>query len=535
MVKSGLNYPFGIGFWGPNGHDGVWHISLIESLARGSLDMPTFAGERLKNYHIGFDLLVALINKVTTIPVSVLYFQILPPIMAILIGLLVYKLVLLWTKSEAASLWSTFFVYFGGSFGYVLGKGESAFWSQQSISSLINPPFALSLIVLLLGLISLIKKKYIWAVILFGILIEVKAYAGILTLGSLLVISVWKIIREKKFDYLFLSFGALVISILLFIPLNGSSGSLLVFQPFWFLESMMGLSDRIGWDKFYSAMTNYKTGGVWKWIPAYGLAFVIFNIGNLGTRMIKDIWILKKLKNIWQIDYITLFSFSIIAAGILIPTVFLQQGTPWNTIQFFYYSIFFSSILAGVSVADILMNRSKNLRIALSILIVLLTIPTTILTLKDVYIPSRPPAMISTHEVEALNFLSKQEYGIVMTYPFDSAKAKEAIANPPRPLGLYDSTAYVSAYSNKPSYLEDEVNLDITGYNWKERRQNIIDFINETNVDTAKQFLKSNNIKYLYFAKRMNPLFGEELKLGSEQLGIIKVFSNSEVNIIKVY
>lgn len=533
MVKSGLSYPFGIGFWGPNGHDGVWHISLIESLARGSLDMPTFAGERLKNYHIGFDLLVALINKITTIPVSVLYFQILPPIMAILIGFFVYKLVFLWTKSEAASLWSIFFVYFGGSFGYVLGKGESAFWSQQSISSLINPPFALSLIVLLLGLISLIKKKYIWAVILFGILIEVKAYAGILTLGSLLVISVWKIIREKKFDYLLLFFGSLVISILLFIPLNSSSGSLLFFQPFWFLESMMGLSDRIGWDKFYSAMTNYKTGGVWKWIPAYGLAFVIFNIGNLGTRMIKDIWILKKLKNIWQIDYITLFSFSVIAAGILIPTVFLQQGTPWNTIQFFYYSIFFSSILAGVSVADILKDRTKNLRIALSILIVLLTIPTTILTLKDVYIPSRPPAMISTLELEALNFLSKQGNGVVMTYPFDSAKAKEAINNPPRPLALYDSTAYVSAYSNKQSYLEDEVNLDITGYNWRERREKVFNFVSETNAGSAIDFLKNNKITYLYLSKKNSPLIGEYLKLGANQLNLNMIFSNEEVNIYK--
>ena len=47
MVKSALIYPFGMGFWGPNGHDGVWHIALINQLARGSLEMPTFAGEQL--------------------------------------------------------------------------------------------------------------------------------------------------------------------------------------------------------------------------------------------------------------------------------------------------------------------------------------------------------------------------------------------------------------------------------------------------------------------------------------------------------
>src|SRR3989344_172374 len=77
MVRSGLQYDFGFGFWGPNGHDGVWHIALANNLVNGSLKNPVFAGEDVKNYHIGFDLLLAFLHKVTTIPVSVLYFQLL--------------------------------------------------------------------------------------------------------------------------------------------------------------------------------------------------------------------------------------------------------------------------------------------------------------------------------------------------------------------------------------------------------------------------------------------------------------------------
>ena len=91
MVKSGWSYSYGMGFWGANGHDGIWHISLINSLARGSLDMPVFAGEQIRNYHIGFDLLLAGLKLVTKIPANYLYFQIIPPIMALLIGLLTYK------------------------------------------------------------------------------------------------------------------------------------------------------------------------------------------------------------------------------------------------------------------------------------------------------------------------------------------------------------------------------------------------------------------------------------------------------------
>ncbi len=534
MVKSGLLYPFGLGFWGPNGHDGIWHIALANSLARGTLDIPTFAGERLKNYHIGFDLIIALINKITTIPIPTIYFQIAPPVLAVLTGIVVYKLVLLWTKSQSASFWSVFFVYFGGSFGFVLGKGESAFWSQQAISSLINPPFALSIVILSAGLFFLLKKKYILATILFGILIEIKAYAGILALGSLFVVGVLRIIKEKKLDYLLVFLGALVISVILFIPLNKNSTNLFMFQPFWFLESMMGLSDRIGWQKFYSAMTNYKTGGSWKWLPAYGVAFLIFNIGNIGTRMIKDIWIIKKLKKIKDIDYLTIFSFSVIGAGILIPTFFVQTGTPWNTIQFFYYCLFFSAILAGIAVSDILSNKSDKFIFVFSSILILITISTTVMTLKDVYLPSRPPAMISNTELEALNFLAKQENGIVLTYPYDGVKAKEAVNNPPRPLALYDSTAYVSAYSNKPTYLEDEVNLDITGYNWRERREHVFNFVNESDAKVAREFLKKNNIRYIYLVKATSPIVGEKLKLGPAQAGLEELFSNREITIYKV-
>src|SRR3990172_29869 len=100
MVKSGIVYDFGMGFWGPNGHDGVWHIALAESIARGSLNMPVFAGSVLQNYHIGYDLLLALIHRITTIPIHNLYFQVFPPITAFLVGILTYKLICVCRKSN---------------------------------------------------------------------------------------------------------------------------------------------------------------------------------------------------------------------------------------------------------------------------------------------------------------------------------------------------------------------------------------------------------------------------------------------------
>lgn len=523
MVKSGWIYPFGMGFWGANGHDGIWHLALINNLSKGIFNVPVFAGYPLQNYHIGFDLLVAFLFKITRVPVINLYFQILPPVFAFLIGFLTYKFVQLLTKSRKSAVLATFFTFFGGSFAWAVGKGESAFWSQQQISTLINPPFALSLIFILLGLILLIKyqntKKILFLVIgsvCFGILIEIKVYAGVLILGGLFVSGIWRALKEKKLDYLMIFGCSLVISLIIFLPSLKGSSKLIVWQPFWFLETMMGAPDRLNWIKFYSAMTTYKSGGVFlKGILAYSVAFVIFIIGNFGTRILAI-----KSINFKKLTSLDLFIWSMVGAGIVAPTFFLQKGTPWNTIQFFYYSLFFSGILAGIFLA--------KLKRWVVVLIIVLTIPTATIALKEVYLPQKPPAMLSNEELNALKFLKSQADGVVLTYPYDPIKAKEAVSNPPRPLYLYESTAYVSAFSGKTTFLEDEVNLNITGYDWPTRRVEIENWYKEPNAQKAKEFLRQNNIKYIYWVKPQRALLGEG------QLGLTRVFENNEVDIWKV-
>lgn len=522
MVKSGWHYSYGLGFWGANGHDGIWHISLAESLSQWSFRMPIFSGFQIQNYHIGYDLVLAILNKVTFIPISNLYFQILPPIFAFTIGILVYRFILDWRHSEEAALWSTFFVYFGGGFGYLIGKGESAFWSQQAISTLINPPFAMSLIFILLGLVLVQKKKYFWASVCFGFLIEIKIYAGLLVLGGLFIASAMGWFKYKKFEYLKIFSISLFISVILFICFERGSQSLIVFQPFWFLETLMGLADRLNWVKFYSAMLTYRTGRVWiKMSAAYFTALLIFILGNFGTRIL---FIFQKT----DLDELNSFIYSIIAAGIIIPMFFLQKGTPWNTIQFFYYSLFFGSILVGVFLGQFLeKSKLKTLLLySIKVAVILLTIPTSILTLKDVYIPTRPPAMLSNDELSALTFLSKEPPGVVLTQPFNQTKADTAIPNPPRPLYLYSSTAYVSAFSDHQTFLEDEENLDITGYNWQSRKSKEISWVNEKNDSLKRNFLVRNNIKYIYWIKSKEPL------LDFRKLGLKRMFEN---NLVVIY
>lgn len=537
MVKSGLYYSFGIGFWGPNGHDGVWHISLIQSMlnavSSGNLsnlqNMPIFAGESLKNYHIGFDLLVALVSGLTGVSPLNLYFQVIPVLLSITIGFLVYLLVFRIVKSSSAALWSTFFVYFGGNLGWVVtlfrtGElgGESMFWAQQAISTLLNPPFALSLVVLLLAIGAWQNRRFVLSVILFGILIQVKAYAGVLALPALALVGMYELVKHKQSFTLKTVIVASMVSFALFVPLNSGSGGLIELRPFWFLETMMAFPDRVGWSRFGEAMVNYKlAGNAFKGVAAYLFALVIFWYGNVGTRAIFELLFLKR-KNKDKFGEAQIFMVFMILGGLLASMLFVQKGTAWNTIQFMYYSLFFSSILAGISVDRITRGRRGYYA---GMVIFLFTIPTTFAILRH-YLPNRPPAKISYEELSALQYLSSLPKGTVLVMPFNREQADSEANNPPRPLYFYESTSYVSAFSGQQVWLEDEVNLDILGYDWQSRKDKLLALLKSDNKLNWDSFLLGENIKYIYAVKALKP--------PSVLNGYDKTFENNEAEIYTV-
>lgn len=55
----------------------------------------------------------------------------------------------------------------------------------------------------------------------------------------------------------------------------------------------------------------------------------------------------------------------------IIPTLFVQKGTAWNTIQFFYYFLFFSNIFFAQFITDLIKNKNKNIKNFSIVLIIL--------------------------------------------------------------------------------------------------------------------------------------------------------------------
>ena len=537
MVRSGLVGDLGMGFWGANGHDGVWHLAVINQVLKNFPPLnPVFAHTNLTNYHLGYDFLIALLVKITPFSKITLYFQIVPVVTAFLIGWLSFQVGRLWKKDFWVGFWLAFLNFFAGSFGWIVTLlrsgdlgGESLFWSMQSASVLINPPFAFSLVFLLLGIKFILEKKKVnlksilLLGLVFGLIINIKAYGGLVGLVALGGYSFIKFLKkEKKVFLIFLV--ALLISFGLFLPLNSGASSLFEFSPLWFIHTMIESPDRFYWLKLALARYSLLAEGLGlKLILVEIIGISIFMIGNLGARVLGLFSLGKDLfkKKILDFDFFLLFG---MLAGFLPSFFFIQKGTSWNTIQFFYYFLFFSNFYFAKFLGDLSGNKKLKNKVIL-VLLVLLTLPTSFSTLKD-YFGYPPPAAIPGLELEALSFLKEQKDGLVLTFPYDKY-LKEGLETP-LPLYKYETTAYVSAFSEKVTYLEDEMNLEITNYSWRERRGQVESFFKSEDNNFARGFLLNNQINYLYL------LEGQDFLLPESDLGLKMIFSNKLVRIYEV-
>lgn len=534
MFKNGLIFPYGMGLWGPNTHDSMWHISLINQLTRSVPPQnPIFADTTLKNYHFFYDLLVSATAFLTGVPVLDLVFRFYPIIFSLLLGIGTYYLMKTLFESRlnnfqmnVSILISLFLIFFAGSFGWVVEyikarnfSGESAFWANQSISFNLNPPFALSLIIviIILQLLSKLSKNNKFSIlvltILCGSLIVFKTYAGVLVLLSLFIVAVLK----RSLDYLIIFFTSLGLSVLLFLPSFNTAEKIIIFSPFWFIHSMIDSPDRVGWVRLSLArITGWEKGNWFKFLSAEVISFFIFLIGNLGMRFFA-LFSLIRMKTIFQRrEYLFIFIFS--SAAFFIPILFIQAGNPWNTIQFVYYFLYFAALVAGVVISIIF--RFKRILALIIILPILIITPINSWTTASSYLSYRPHAFISTKELEALNFLKSQREGVVLTYPYNS-KLKKNLPEP-WPLFVYDSTAYVSAISQKSTFVEDEPQNQILLTDYKKRIISSKDFFLRPDL-SGEQFLKDNNIKYIYIPKRFNLSIDEKL------FTVDKIFENKEV------
>lgn len=526
VFKSGLKYDFGVGFWGPNTHDGVWHIALINQLLKSAPPQnPIFAGIDLKNYHYFYDLLIAVTSYITRIDILDLVFRFYPILFSLFLGVGSYYLCLyILQGSKVSKYWSCaislFLIYFSGSLGWIVEfiaqkhlGGESAFWANQAVSFNLNPPFAVSLIIVI-AVILLMNQKKSWLImviiaLLSGSLIGFKAYAGLLVIGALFITGTFYLVVKRESKLIIISIFSLALSGV-YILMNGISGTVFQFAPFWFINTMIDSPDRVGWSRL--SLARYAAIDKRDWFKFAGvetIGFLIFLLGNLNIRVVG---LLKIFNNF--------FIASLSLMALLIPLVFIQSGTPWNTIQFFYYFMYLCAVFAGPVLVQWFSGKYKYVGIPVAVVFLLLS-PINSISTAQGYLSALPHARISNMEFAGLDFLSKQPEGIVLTFPYDK-NLKSGISEP-WPILAYDTTAYVAAFSKKAVFVEDESQNEILLTDYKKRLLAEKDFFSNPN----KEFLSINKIKYVYVPK----IFG--INFDESKLRLRNIFDNEEIVIYR--
>lgn len=531
VIRSGLNYNYGLGFWGSNGHDAIWHLSLINSIKNPlKIILPIFAGETLKNYHPFFDILIAFFSNITRIPSIIWYFQIFPLISTFILLLTSFFLGRKITSTFKGGILLMFFNSLANSFGWLVSlfktgqiSGESLFWSMQSASNQLNPPFTLSLIFINLFLLLILNKtikfkvKSIFFLLILILTPITKAYGGVVVYSIFAFYSLFSFKKDKKPFILFLI--SLPLAYLVFTLYNSTSTSLFIFKPFWFINSLVESPDRL-YIPFLANMryTLEASGRIGpRLIVLYCLLTGVFYLGNFSWRLF-GLFSIKSFKS--KIKLPLLLTIFITA---LIPLFFIQKGTSWNTIQFLYYSLFLSNIFLVYY-----FSKGKLTLFKKTLLIIVIT--TTVVSNYETiarYLSNPAPAALPKAEIEALNFLKSQDKGIVLAYPYDKHK-KDYFDTTPIPLYAYETTAYISAFSKQISFLEDEMNLSIIGFDWSNRRLEIDKFFNSQDKYFARGFLLNNNIDYIYLVNDQN------FKIDPEDLHLNIFFKSDQVKIYKV-
>lgn len=535
ISPSGIYQDNDLVFWSAHGHDGPWHIALVEEMKKGyPFENPIFAGERLTNYHFFSDILPTMVSLYTPISNLDSYFRLFPFIYSLLLGASVYFLTKKITNSFSASIWAVIFTYFAGSFGYLIGKGESVFWATQIQSSSGNPPQIISNFLFLAGIYFVLtyleqtekkqKTKYfLISLIILAVISSFKIYAGFVLLLSLAIVGTWNLVFKKDFRLFVLAFISGLSALAIYLPNSANSASFLIFEPWWYIRTMIVEPSRLNLLDWELRRQTYIVENNWKrviWLE--GMGFLIFFFGNLGMRFI-GLWELIKTNLIFKVA---------IAISIIMPLLFLQKGVASNTAQFLQYFLLLFGILAGITTANIF-SKIKNsaLYVILSIFLILLMTPTQVTLIKDFYgslnNPRQPFTKINSSELEALKFIEQNtdQNSIVLTPPYNQyLDQKKQI---PEIWDWFD-TSYVSAFSSRRTYFDDYEQVDIMGYDYKPRLKTKEVIFNEKDKTKVKEAILSTNANFIYYPKDLRP------QVNLDEIDLTLFYENPKVEVWKV-
>ena len=385
------------------------------------------------------------------------------------------------------------------------------------------------------------KNERLFFLIIFllgGFLVGFKVYAAAVILASLMVVALTRLFLSRRKDLLLLATLTGLSNFMILRLISKDSSSFLVFEPWWFIRTMVVAPDRLNWIDLELRRQFYLAKGGWKSflrIAEYEtIAFLVFLVGNLGVRVI-GFW--EIIRNFWKKTVfnnpLEMTLFLSMLTSFLVPIFFVQKGVAYNLIQFTQYFLLLFGFYAAISLYRFLkLFKSRYVKIFIFWVFFALSIPTVVGNLVEFY-GKNPLAVVSNQELEALNFLKKQstDQDIILTKPFNPY-IRGLYKHQPWPIYAWDSTGYVSAYTTRQTYYTDEGQMKILGIKGTDERLKAMnDFFDpETSLEEKANFLKNEKITLVYLRQEeMDNIQRETFS----KLGLKEIFKNGEAEIFR--
>ncbi|MBN1596472.1 hypothetical protein JW933_11155 [candidate division FCPU426 bacterium] len=354
----------GVGLLAWHAHDAPWHIYNLHQLAHVFPPaMPGFSGQLLKNYHMFSDLLWGAVLHVLPLDPWHVYFRIAPLYYSAMLMLSTFVTARRWSGQLPVAYLAAAMTMFCANFGYVMpllcGRGnyfiwDSIFWVQPPMSMIFNPGVSSSFSVFMMGLWALVgwtREKKGWGylallALYWGVLPGFKVYPAVLAVAGLLVAGGILFLFQRDYKQWLAAAALAPLFLYVFLPPNLHAPSLVRFLPGFNLGSMLVAPDRMA----LMSSLQLKMLFVQKpWLVALimaGLALV-FLVGNLGVRVLGLLPMIKTLVSPRKADPVLLLMTVIVGGAWAAPLLFVQEGVPWNVVQFFYYAVLLAALPAA--------------------------------------------------------------------------------------------------------------------------------------------------------------------------------------------
>lgn len=539
MFGSGLSSNFGMAFFRVHMQDGIYHLSMIQSMVRYFPPMePGAGGTMVQNYHYWSDLILAELVRVFRIPAHYLFFQYLPPVLSLFTGLAVISVLRLWTKRMLVWFFGLFLLFFGADLGYIVAWALHRVVSfeypviDNGATQFLNMPHVMAKLVFVASLVSLwhwVKEiKWKWGaltMLLTAILFGLKIYFGLYAALGLMVMGIFFVVKLSLsrlkhregligIDFvkqLFLC-GIIggILSLTIYLPPNRSSGGLDFYPLEW--PKLLLAEANLDWRDWRYKHAVAELEGMTAKIIFYDLEAILITLLTIHGVRILGVFVTRRtgreIGGVW-LFYTLVPTFIFTYLGLYT----LQVSGGFNVFNFFATSLVPLTLLSAFFFADLW--KIKRLGPALVVLLLTLSLPRIFFETQKILLSYRDKSdvlYISMSEISALKSIDK-------IFPQNCM----ITSTPNNQVDM--NTPYVSYFANRFSFMSGQKVLETHNAPINDR---FIDFKNvfaDNNVNRIESELRVRHVCALYLKNNdeLSKYFENHVKL---------LFQNSEARVI---